>query len=111
MTATTPLQNILRDALDATDAPERFTLRDGLMIIGYPPHGNRRRIVAARQSVEPSDAELAVLRRELLIITQAHALTVVEEFNRLPPNPPWHGAECYINYPPRQANVVPLNEE
>lgn len=93
------LQQVLADAL-RVDCRTKLTLRGGLILIAYPPEdGNRRRIVAARFNSTPSDRELQVVRRELLIITQDRPLTTVGDFQRLAPNGPWNAAEIHINAP------------
>lgn len=82
-----------------------ITLRGGLSLIFYPRQATYSRIVAARRGVEPSDKELAVLRREIMAAVAEQALVTVGNFERKPVRDGYHAAEIWINSPPVRENT------
>ena len=80
-----------------------ITLRGGLICIFYPRDKTYTRIVAARRYAEPSDKELAVLRREIIDAIAAQTFVTVGNFERLEAKNDYHAAEIWINFAPMRA--------
>lgn len=93
------LAQLIRENLRPTRRTVR-PLRGGLILIFHPSQSTFARLVAVRQGVEPSDKELAVLRREIVAAVAEQPLVTVGDFERLPARDGYQAAEIWINFPP-----------
>lgn len=93
------LAQLIRDNLTTPRRTVR-RLRGGLVLIIYPRNGTYTHIVATRQGVQPSDKELAILRREIVVAVAEQPLVTVGQFERVEPRDGYHAAELWINFAP-----------